>query len=80
MKTKLKKMMLAALAAGMLTTTAISGATAQTLRFVSWQNDDGGMGDWWKAAISEFEASHPGVNIEFTKVERKAYADTMTEL
>lgn len=80
MKTTLKKMMIAALAAGLLSTTAISGATAQTLRFVSWQNDDGGMGDWWKAAISKFEAEHPGVNIEFTKVERKAYADTMTTL
>ncbi len=51
-----------------------------TLKFVSWQVDDAGTGDWWKAAIAAFEAAHPGVTVEFTKVERAAYADTMTTL
>lgn len=53
---------------------------AETLKFISWQVDDGGMGDWWRNAIAKFEKEHPGVNIEFTKVERGSYADTMTTL
>lgn len=50
------------------------------LKFISWQTDDAGTGDWWHAAIAEFEKQHPGVRVEFTKVERGAYADTMTTL
>ena len=76
----LKKSLAAALTAGLLATTAISSVSAETLKFVSWQVDDGGMGDWWRAAIDKFEAEHPGVTIEFTKVERASYADTMTTL
>ncbi len=80
MNSLLKKSMIAALTAGLMATSALTGASAETLKFVSWQVDDGGMGDWWKAAIEKFEAEHPGVEIEFTKVERASYADTMTTL
>ncbi len=57
-------------------------ATAQdtVLKFVSWQNDEPGVGDWWASVIDEFKAQHPGVEIEWTKVERAAFADTMTTL
>ena len=51
-----------------------------TLKFISWQVDEDGTGTWWKEAISKFEAEHPGVTIEFTKVDRGSYADTMTTL
>ena len=37
------------------------------------------MGDWFVAIIKEFEATHPGVKIEFNKVGRLP-ADTMTTL
>ena len=47
---------------------------------MSWQKDERGVGDWWASVIKEFEATHPGVKIEWTKVERGAYADTMTTL
>lgn len=80
MKPIIKRVLTSALVAGLLTTSALTAASAETLRFVSWQTDDGGMGDWWKEAIATFEAEHPGVNIEFTKVERASYADTMTTL
>lgn len=80
MRTLLKKSLTAALTAGLLATTSITAASAETLKFVSWQVDDGGMGDWWRAAIDRFESEHPGVEIEFTKVERASYADTMTTL
>lgn len=60
---------------------AISPALAETtLKFISWQVDDAGTGDWWKSVIAAFEAKNPGVTVEFTKVERGAYADTMTTL
>lgn len=80
MKLILKKVLATTLVAGLLTTSALTTASAETLRFISWQTDDGGMGEWWKDAIATFEAAHPGVNIEFTKVERASYADTMTTL
>ena len=39
-----------------------------TLQFPSWQQDEPGSSDWWKKRISEFEAAHSNVTIEFTKV------------
>ncbi|MEZ2128095.1 sugar ABC transporter substrate-binding protein [Sinorhizobium sp. CB9] len=69
-------MMLAALC----TTSFTAPAFAETLKFVSWQKDEKGYGDWWAEVIKTFEAKHPGVTIEWTKVERTAYADTMTTL
>jgi multiple sugar transport system substrate-binding protein len=51
-----------------------------TLKFVSYQKDEKGVGDWFVAIIKEFEATHPAVKIEFNKVEPSAYADTMTTL
>lgn len=80
MKPIFKTAVVAALTAGMLSLSALTAANAETLRFISWQNDDGGMGDWWRDAIAEFEAAHPGVTIDFTKVDRGSYADTMTTL
>lgn len=65
----------------LMSASALSPALADTtLKFISWQVDDGGLGEWWKGAIAAFEAEHPGVKVEFTKVERAAYADTMTTL
>lgn len=80
MKSIFNTALTAAVIAGLMTTTAVTAAQAEVLKFVSWQTDDGGMGDWWKDAIATFEASHPGTTIEFTKVERASYADTMTTL
>lgn len=52
-------------------------ASATDLTFVSWQKDDPSYGSWWQAVIDEFEAKHPGDKIEWTKVARQEYADTM---
>lgn len=52
----------------------------ETLKFISYQKDEKGVGDWFLAVIKEFEATHPGVKIEFTKVEPSNYAETMTTL
>lgn len=76
LENSLKAAMLAALCATSLTVPALS----ETLKFVSWQKDEKGVGDWWGQVIKAFEAKHPGVTIEWTKVERNAYADTMTTL
>ena len=75
----------AALGAGIalafgLATSAPALAQTKVLKFVSWQKDEPGIKDWWAGNIKEFEASHPGVTIEWTKVDRGAYADTMTTL
>lgn len=51
-----------------------------TLRFISWQVDEKGAGDWLREAIEEYESAHPGVKIEFTKVSRNEYVDTMIAL
>jgi multiple sugar transport system substrate-binding protein len=73
---------LAGTAAALISLTLAVPAFAQTktLKFVSWQKDERGVGDWWGEVIKEFERTHPGVKIEWTKVERAAFADTMTTL
>jgi len=65
----------------MIMLVAVPGAQAQdtTLTLISWQVDEP-VGDWWRAAIEEFESSHEGVSIEFTKVARPEYADTFLTL
>jgi multiple sugar transport system substrate-binding protein len=60
--------------------TAGSGRADDTLKFISFHKDEKGLGDWFLAVIKEFETSHPGVRIEFTKVEAPVYAETMTTL
>jgi multiple sugar transport system substrate-binding protein len=69
-----------AVAAGIATAGLAASAQAETLKFISFQKDEKGVGDWFNAVIKEFEDTHPGVNIEFTKVEQPVYADTMTTL
>jgi len=51
--------------------------TEITLNFPSWQEDEPGSGDWWRARIAAFEESHPGVTIEFTKVGVNEIADRL---
>jgi multiple sugar transport system substrate-binding protein len=81
MKRTIARLARSAAFATLMAAGAISPALADTtLKFISWQVDDAGTGDWWKSVIAAFEAAHPGVTIEFTKVERGAYADTMTTL
>ena len=50
-----------------------------TLTFVSWQVDSP-VGEWWADAIDQYESTHEGVSIEFTKVARPEYADTFLTL
>lgn len=81
MRNTIVKSLMTTTAAALLSATAITPAFAETtLKFISWQTDDGGQGVWWKSAIAKFEKTHPDVKIEFTKVERASYADTMTTL
>ncbi|MGL4242126.1 MAG: ABC transporter substrate-binding protein, partial [Beijerinckiaceae bacterium] len=81
MKAAMRSTLLAGLAAIALASSALpSIAQTRTLKFVSWQKDERGVGDWWASVIKEFETKNPGVRIEWTKVERGAYADTMTTL
>lgn len=49
-----------------------------TLRFPSWQQDEPGSSDWFKARIADFEAAHPGVTIDFTKIAVGDVADKLT--
>jgi multiple sugar transport system substrate-binding protein len=39
-----------------------------TLIFPSWQQDEPGSGDWFRARIADFQDSHPGVSVDFIKV------------
>ena len=79
MRLTARRMTAAILAVGLLSLVGLP-ASAQTLKFISWQVDEDGTGDWWREAIAKFENEHPGVSIEFTKVDRGSYADTMTTL
>src|SRR5690606_24541740 len=70
-----------AAAASSLALSIAAPAFAQTtLKFVSWQKDEPGVMDWWAAMVQKFEETHPDVKIEWTKVARSSYVDTMTTL
>jgi multiple sugar transport system substrate-binding protein len=77
---RFKRTLKAAMLAALCSTTFALPAMSENLKFVSWQKDEKGYGDWWGEVIKAFEAKHPGTTIEWTKVERNAYADTMTTL
>lgn len=68
-------------AAGVVIALALGAAPARAtdtqLKFYSWQTDDQSNSIWWLATIKAFEAEHPGVTIQFTKVARADFADTM---
>lgn len=57
----------------------LSSAGAQTivLDMPSWQATEPGTSDWWNALIEEFEAQHPGVDIEFSHEPFSGYNDKM---
>lgn len=80
MKTIGKYAVAATVTAMLACTASAVPASAEVLKFVSWQKDEKGIGDWWGSVIKEWEAKHPGNTIEWTKVERSAYSDTMTTL
>src|SRR6478752_3165880 len=81
MNKTISRLALGAATAALMTMGGFAPAMADTvLKFISWQTDDAGTGEWWHSAIAEFEKQHPGVKIEFTKAERSSYADTMTTL
>jgi multiple sugar transport system substrate-binding protein len=63
-----------------LTASIVPAAAQQTLRFVSWQVNEPGFGEWWQSVIQEFEQKHEGVTIEFVNVPRDSFADQMTTL
>ena len=56
MKILLNKAVTAALAASVMAAAPLTTGSAQTLKFVSWQVDEAGTGDWWRMAIDKFEA------------------------
>jgi len=61
-----------------LTLALTSHVGAQTkLRFYSWQTDDQSNSIWWLAVNKAFEDAHPGVTIDFVKVPRDSFADSM---
>jgi len=82
MQKRLKSLALGAATAALMTMAGLAPALAAdtVLKFISWQTDDAGTGEWWRSAIAQFEKQHPGVKIEFTKADRSSYADTMTTL
>lgn len=65
-----------ALACGLLLGSVTARAETH-LRFFSWQTDDQSNSIWWLATIKAFEAQHPGVVIDFIKVPRDSFADTL---
>jgi len=74
-----RTLLLVALLAMLVSVTGVLAQEETTLTFISWQVDEP-VGEWWREAIAEFESTHPGVTIEFTKVARPEYADTFLTL
>jgi multiple sugar transport system substrate-binding protein len=53
-------------------------AQVVTLDFPSWQAEDPGFAEWWKALIAEYEAKHPGVKIKFYSIPFANYVNQLT--
>ena len=70
---------IAALAA-ILALGAAAPASAQgiTLDFPSWQAEEPGFAEWWKALISEYEAKHPGVKVKLYSIPFANYVNQLT--
>ncbi len=64
-------------AAFMLALFSVTASAQTKLRFYSWQTDDQSNSIWWRAANKAFEDANPGVSIDFVKVPRDSFADTM---
>ena len=59
-----RRALMAASAAGMALAAGQARAQqAVTLDFPSWQAEEPGVAEWWRALIAEFERTHPGVRI-----------------
>lgn len=77
-----KRRMLKALIRGAAFGAALAASTlvaqAQTeLDFASWQLEEPGNSDWWKAAIKAFEAENPDIRIKQNYI---PFADYLTQL
>jgi multiple sugar transport system substrate-binding protein len=53
-------------------------AQSVTLDFPSWQAEDPGFAEWWKALIAEYEAKHPSVKIKFYSIPFANYVNQLT--
>ncbi|MFO7546150.1 MAG: ABC transporter substrate-binding protein, partial [Trueperaceae bacterium] len=72
----LRTMLAALLVMGFVWLTS-AGAQTIVLDMPSWQATEPGTSDWWNALIEEFEAQHPGVEIEFSHEPFAGYNDKM---
>ena len=53
MTKRMKKLALGTATAVLMTMSAVAPAMADTvLKFISWQTDDAGTGEWWRSAIA----------------------------
>ncbi len=79
MRNGLKSLILGGVAALALSAATLPAfAQTKTLKFVSWQKDERGVGDWWASVIKGVRDEEPRREGGMDQVERGAYADTMT--
>lgn len=65
-------------AAAAIATHRVSAQTPITLDFPSWQAEEPGMSNWWRAMNAAFEASHPGVRVNLTSIPFASYIQQLT--
>lgn len=82
MKTISRRRILAASAASIaLAAPAIRRADAQqaiTLDFPSWQAEEAGISNWWRAVIARFEQQNPGVRVNLYQIPFAQFVNQMT--
>jgi multiple sugar transport system substrate-binding protein len=57
---------------------AIARAQTITLEFPSWQAEEPGIRDWWRAVIAEFEAKNAGVKVNLFQIPFAQFVTQMT--
>lgn len=73
----IKKLLLAATLGLGMSVAAVPAQAQTTLDFASWQLEEPGNADWWKAVIAAFEAENPDIKINQTYI---PFADYLTQL
>lgn len=75
---KLRRRQMLAASAAAIASPSIARAQAITLEFPSWQAEEPGVRDWWRAVIAEFERNNAGVKVNLFQIPFAQFVTQMT--
>lgn len=76
--TRITRRFLLGAAAGALAAPAVLNAQQITLDFPSWQAEEPGVREWWRAVIAAFEQANSGVRVNLFQIPFAQYINQLT--